>query len=84
MSELLENKTQRIKNRKLMEKHQKVVYEVLEKALQAKALSHAYLFVGPEGCMKKEMALLLAQSIFCGSDELIKEDKYCYFEWTEE
>ena len=74
MSELLENKTQRIKNRKLIQKHQKVVYEVLEKALQAKALSHAYLFVGPKGCMKKEMALLLAQSIFCGSDELIKEE----------
>ena len=74
-NELLENKTERIKNRKLIEKHQKVVFEMLNKSLQTKTLSHAYLFVGPEGCLKKEMSILLAQSIFCEKDSLIKEEE---------
>lgn len=65
----------RIKNRQLLETYQPVVFRMLNQALQAKALSHAYLFLGPQGGLKKEMAFLLAESIFCESEGLIREEE---------
>ena len=70
-----EDKKKRIKKRKLLEKNQEVVFRVIDKALRTRALSHAYLFVGPEGCLKEEMAQLVAQSIFCESDGVIREEE---------
>lgn len=65
----------RIKNRQLLETYQPVVFRMLNQAFQAKALSHAYLFLGPQGGLKKEMAFLLAESIFCESEGLIREEE---------
>ena len=44
---------------------QPVVYQALENAVKNHRVSGAYLFSGPYGTMKKEAAILLAQSIFC-------------------
>ncbi len=45
--------------------HQKVVYQVLENALNKQTLGHAYLFVGEKGTPTKECAYLLIQSLLC-------------------
>lgn len=44
---------------------QPIVSKVLSHALIHQRLSHAYLFVGSKGTPKKEMAILLAQSLIC-------------------
>lgn len=41
------------------------VAEILSGSLRNNRLAHAYLFVGPRGCGKKQMAIHLAQSLFC-------------------
>ena len=44
---------------------QPVAWQVLSKALKKSRPAHAYLFYGPKSAPKKEMGLLLAQSLFC-------------------
>lgn len=51
--------------RELLKETQPVAYEALSHGLKNHTVSHAYLFVGPKGTMKKEAALLFAQSLFC-------------------
>jgi len=46
-------------------KVQPIVYQTLKKALEEDKLSHAYLFHGASGTMKREAAILLAQSLVC-------------------
>lgn len=52
-------------NKELLKKEQPVVFQTLSNALKEDRLAHAYLFVGPKGSPKNEMALLLAQSLVC-------------------
>lgn len=52
-------------NKDQFKKNQPIVYRTLSNALQKDRLAHAYLFSGPKGSPKKEVALLLAQSIAC-------------------
>lgn len=66
---------ERILCRKLLAEHEPVPFHALDHALRQQTLSHAYLFAGPAGTLKKEMAVLLAQSLFCGSEGLIEEDR---------
>lgn len=44
---------------------QSIVYRTLSQALKNDKLAHAYLFYGPKGTGKKDMAMLLAQSVAC-------------------
>lgn len=69
-----ENLEKRISNRKLLLENEPVVYRILNQALKERKISHAYLFSGPKGCLKKEAGILFAQSLFCESDELIIEE----------
>lgn len=43
--------------------------ELLSHSLQNNRLAHAYLFTGPKGAGKKQMALHLAKSLFCQERE---------------
>lgn len=52
----------------VLREQQPVVYHILENALKLDKLAHAYLFYGPSGTMKKEAAILLAQSLMCEVD----------------
>lgn len=52
-------------NKEQLKKEQPVVYQTLSNALTRDHLAHAYLFVGPKGSPKNEMAVLLAQSLVC-------------------
>ena len=54
---------------KLLQKQQPIVWQTLRNALQKEAFAHAYLFHGPKGTGKKEMAVLFAQSILCKSSD---------------
>ncbi len=66
----------RIKARKLLEQYEQVPFRALERALKGRGISHAYLFHGPEGTLKSELALLLAQTLLCGrTDGLIREEE---------
>lgn len=49
------------------------VYQILQQALTRNTLSHAYLFQGKKGTMKKEAALLLAASIVCDQKDFACE-----------
>lgn len=51
--------------REQLKEEQPLVYEALKNALEHHAVSHAYLFAGPAGTMKREAAYLLAMSLFC-------------------
>jgi len=66
---------ERILCRRLLEEHEPVPFHALDHALRQHEISHAYLFAGPAGTLKKEMAVLLAQSLFCESEGLIEEAK---------
>ena len=66
----------RIKARKLLEQYEQVPFMALERAMAGRGLSHAYLFHGPEGTLKSELAVLLAQTLLCGrNDRLIREEE---------
>ena len=65
----------RIASRKLLAEHQPVVFRMLEQALKQDQVPHACLFTGTAGSLKKEMAVLFAQSIILGAHELIDEEK---------
>lgn len=52
-------------NKERFKQTQPIVYHTLSNALKKNQLAHAYLFSGPKGAPKKEVALLLAQSIVC-------------------
>ena len=49
----------------LLQNKQPIVYNVLNNALKAEKLAHAYLFAGIKGSLQDETALLLVQSLFC-------------------
>lgn len=48
-----------------LKQSQPVVWKMLSQALLSGRLAHAYLFYGPKGSPKSQMALLFAQSLFC-------------------
>ncbi|MBR0230196.1 MAG: AAA family ATPase [Erysipelotrichaceae bacterium] len=60
-----------MKTSELLKQSQPVVYSTLHNALKNSHLSHCYLFVGDKGTMKRETALLMAQSLICSEP---KED----------
>ena len=49
----------------LLARQQPIAWKTLSNALARQTFAHAYLFQGPAGTAKKEMALLFAQSVFC-------------------
>lgn len=55
-----------------LEKVQPRALRIIENSIKASRLSHAYLFTGPKGTYKKEMAKHFAMSLYC------KEEKPCY------
>lgn len=48
-----------------LKQHQPIAYRMLQNALQQNTVAHAYLFHGPKGTNKKEMAILFIQSLVC-------------------
>lgn len=56
-----------------LKERQPVVYQVLKNALQNDKIAHAYLFHGPKGTLKKESAILFAQSILCKGNDFACE-----------
>lgn len=48
---------------------QPIAYQVLSRSMKQNHLVHAYLFHGPKGTFKKDMALFLAKSLNCNKDE---------------
>lgn len=52
-------------NKADLKKNQPVAWKMLSRALKEDKVSHAYLFYGPKGSPKSQMALLMAQSLFC-------------------
>lgn len=48
-----------------LKKHQPIAYRMLQNALKHHTVAHAYLFHGPKGTNKKEVALLFVQSLVC-------------------
>ena len=68
-------KERRVEDRLLLKQYQPVAFDILERAIQQDRISHAYLFYGPKGTMKLEMAKLFAQSILMhAKDGLIQEE----------
>lgn len=55
-----------------LKKAQPRALRIIENSKKNNRLSHAYLFTGPKGTYKKEMAYHLAMMLYC------KEDKPCY------
>lgn len=55
-----------------LEKVQPRALRIIENSIKASRLSHAYLFTGPKGTYKEEMAKHFAMSLYC------KEEKPCY------
>lgn len=55
-----------------LKKAQPNVVRIIENSFKNNRLSHAYLFTGPNGTYKKEMAYHFAMMLYC------KEDKPCY------
>ena len=64
----------RIYNRNRLKENESVVYRMLTQALKENEISHAYLFSGPSGCLKKEASILFAQSILLEKKSLIEEE----------
>ena len=57
---------------KTLQKAQPRALQIIENSFKNDRLSHAYLFTGPNGSYKKEMAYHLAMMLYC------KESKPCY------
>jgi DNA polymerase-3 subunit delta' len=53
--------------------------DLLQSALRTRKISHAYLFAGPSGSGRREMAQLFAQALFCesGGDDACGECLEC-------
>lgn len=65
----------RIRARQLLEQYEPLPYQALERAMNGRGLSHAYLFHGPQGTLKTELAVLLAQTLLSGhTGGLIREE----------
>ncbi|MFV0479581.1 MAG: DNA polymerase III subunit delta [Anaerorhabdus sp.] len=52
-----------------LQQRQPIVYQTLHHALTSGKVAHAYLFVGMKGTPKKEVGLLMAQSLICENKE---------------
>jgi DNA polymerase-3 subunit delta' len=48
--------------------HDRIV-DILQRALAAKRIAHAYLFAGPEGCGKQTTALALLEAAWCNGED---------------
>ena len=55
-------------NVKRIVEHQRDIFNILKRAKENDRLSHAYLFYGPLGTGKKEMAYALACLLYCQND----------------
>ncbi len=66
----------RIRARQLLEQYERLPFQALERAMNGRGLSHAYLFHGPQGTLKTELAELLAQTLLSGhTGGLIREEE---------
>lgn len=54
---------------KLIKEKQPVVYNILNNAIKANKLAHAYMFSGIKGSLQEEVALVLVQSLFCEEEQ---------------
>ncbi len=71
-----ENKERRMEGRLQLMQYQPVAFDLLNRAIAQKKISHAYLFYGAPNTKKYEMAILFAQSILMGvEDGLVKEEE---------
>lgn len=52
-------------NKEQLDRNQPIVFRVLSNALKHNRLAHAYLFTGPKGSIKEDVALFFAQSLVC-------------------
>lgn len=46
--------------------HKKIT-GILQRAIDARRIAHAYLFVGPEGCGKRKTAIALIKALYCNN-----------------
>ena len=60
---------------RLLQQYESVPFHALDHALIQDSISHAYLFSGAAGSLKKELAVLFAQSLLTGQKGLIDEEK---------
>lgn len=65
---------QRAIYRQMLAQYEPVPFDILNKAVSKQRLSHAYLFTGPKGSLKTELAILLSQTILLGKNELVNEE----------
>lgn len=66
----------RIEARELLKECEPVAWGMLDKAVRENTLSHACLFNGPKGSLKKDMAVLLAQTLLCGCQTGLIEEEH--------
>ena len=60
---------------RLLQEYEAVPFLALDRALKQNSISHAYLFSGAAGSMKRELAVLFAQSLLTGTAGIIDEEK---------
>ncbi len=65
----------RIQIRKLLVQYEPTAYRFLDQALKTGSLPHACLFLGPKGSLKKDMAFLVAGSLFAKTETGLAEEE---------
>lgn len=70
-----ESRQNRVQIRKLLAQHEPTAYRFLDQALKTGSLPHACLFLGPKGSLKKDMAFLVAGSLFAKSETGLAEEE---------
>lgn len=65
----------RVQIRKLLAQYEPTAYRFLDQALKTGSLPHACLFLGPKGSLKKDMAFLVAGSLFGESETGLAEEE---------
>lgn len=70
-----ESRQNRVQIRKLLAQYEPTAYRFLDQALKTGSLPHACLFLGPKGSLKKDMAFLVAGSLFAKSETGLAEEE---------
>ena len=70
-----ESRQNRVQIRKLLAQYEPTAYRFLDQALKTGSLPHACLFLGPKGSLKKDMAFLVAGSLFAKTETGLAEEE---------